>query len=125
MLLEIRFFLLRVRVGVRVGTPYDETRVVDGRRARVFGWSYSTLEGHFEMGEMHYEVWKWLDDGDVEFRLRAYSHSATSGPLWLRVGFRFVGRRQQLAFYRNVCRRARRLTESQLELADVRRREDR
>ncbi len=123
MLLEIRFLVLRIGVGVRVGTPYDEVRVVDGRRARVFGWSYRTLEGHFEMGEMHYEVWKWLDDGDVEFRLRAYSHSAASGPLWLRLGFRLLGRRQQLEFYRNVCRRARRLTESQLELADVRTRE--
>jgi len=125
MLLEIRFLVLRVHAGVRVGTPYDETRVLDGRRARVFGWSYRTLEGHFEMGEMHYEVWKWLDDGDVEFRLRAYSHPAADGPLWLRLGFRLVGRRQQLDFYRNVCRRARRLTESQLELADVRTREER
>jgi len=123
MLLEIRFLGLPIRVGVRVGAPYDEIRVVDGRRARVFGWSYRTLEGHFEMGEMHYQVWKWLDDGDVEFRLHAYSRPATSGPLWLRLGFRLVGRRRQLAYYRTACRRMRRLTESQLELADVRRRE--
>ena len=66
-----------------------------------------------------------LDNGDVEFRLKAYSRSATSGPLWLRLGFRLVGRRQQLAFYRNVCRRMRRLTDSQLEMADVTRREER
>ena len=66
-----------------------------------------------------------LDNGDVEFRLKAYSRSATSGPLWLRLGFRLVGRRQQLAFYRNVCRRMGRLTESQLEMADVTRREER
>jgi uncharacterized protein (UPF0548 family) len=125
MLLEIRFVLLRLPVGVRVGTPYDEHRVVDGRRVRVFGWSYQTLEGHFEMGEMHYEVWKWLDDGDVEFRLHAYSRPATSEPLWLRLGFQLVGRRPQLEYYRSVCRRMRRLTESQLDLADVRRREDR
>jgi uncharacterized protein (UPF0548 family) len=126
MLLEIRFVLLRLPVGVRVGTPYDEHRVVDGRRVRVFGWSYQTLEGHFEMGEMHYEVWKWLDDGDVEFRLHASSRPATSAaPLWLRLGFRLVGRRPQLEYYRSVCRRMRRLTESQLDLADVRRREER
>jgi len=49
----------------------------------------------------------------------------SSGPSWLRLGFRLVGRRQQLAFYRNVCRRMRRLTESQLEMADVTRREER
>jgi len=52
------------------------------------------MPSHFEMGEMHYQVWKWLDNGDVEFRLKAYSRSATSGPLWLRLGFRLVGRRQ-------------------------------
>ncbi len=125
MLLEIRYLLLRLQVGVRVGTPFDETRLVDGRQVRVFGWSYRTLEGHFEMGEMRYEVWKWLDDGAVEFRLHAYSRPATSGPLWLRLGFRLVGRRQQLAYYRSACRRMRRLTESQLDLADVRRRQDR
>ncbi len=125
MLLQIRFGPLRIHSGVRVGAPYDEVRTVDGREARVFGWSYCTLEGHFAMGEMHYQVWKWLDNGDVEFRLKAYSRSATSGPLWLRLGFRLVGRRQQLAFYRNVCRRMRRLTESQLEMADVTRREER
>jgi hypothetical protein len=122
MLLNVRLHALRFRVGVRVGEPYDETRTVDGRQARVFGWSYRTLEGHFEMGEMHYQVWKWLDTGDVEFRLCAYSRPASTGPLWLRLGFRLVGRRHQLAFYRAACRRIRRLTESQLELADVRRR---
>jgi uncharacterized protein (UPF0548 family) len=121
-LLEIRFLLLRFHVGVRVGTPYDETRLVDGRRVRVFGWSYHTLEGHFEMGEMHFQIWKWLDDGNVEFRLHAYSRAATDRPLWVRLGFRLVGRRQQLAYYRSACRRMRRLTESQLDLADVRRR---
>ena len=25
---------------------------------------------------MHYEVWKWLDSGEVEFRLHAYSRRA-------------------------------------------------
>jgi uncharacterized protein (UPF0548 family) len=121
-LLEIRFLLLRFHVGVRVGVPYDETRLVDGRRVRVFGWSYDTLEGHFETGEMSYEIWKWLDDGSVEFRLHAYSRAAADRPLWVRLGFRLVGRRRQLAYYRSACRRMRRLTESQLELADVRRR---
>ena len=32
-----------------------------------YGWYYDTLEGHFEQGRMHYEVWKWLDTGEVEF----------------------------------------------------------
>jgi hypothetical protein len=119
MLLTIRFAGLRLRVGVRVGEVYDETRIVDGREGRVFGWSYSTLEGHFEEGRMHYEIWKWVDTGEVEFRLHATSRRARGGPLWRRIGFRLVGRTQQLRFYRSTCRRMRRLTESQLELAEV------
>ena len=115
MLLTIRYLWLRFRVGVRVGGVYDETRDVDGRPAQVFGWDYSTLHGHFEQGRIHYEVWKWLDTGDVEFRLLAFSRVASSGPLILRLGYRLVGRRHQMAFYRTACRRMRRLTEAELE----------
>ena len=68
---------------------------------------------------MHYEVWKWLDTGEVAFRLHAVSRAARSGPWLLRAGFRVVGRVNQLQFYRGVCRRARRLTEAQLEVERV------
>jgi hypothetical protein len=115
MLLRIRFKGLRLRVGVRIGEEYDEIRQVDGREVRIFGWTYSTLEGHFEQGRMHYELWKWQDSGAVEFHLRAVSRAARTGPLPLRLGFRLLGRPQQLRFYRQVCRRIRRLTEAQLE----------
>ena len=115
MLLQIRFAGVRFNVGVRIGEVYEDTREVEGRQAHVFGWFYRTLEGHFEEGQMHYEIWKWLDTGDVEFRLFAFSRPARSGPLLLRTGFRLFGRPQQLRFYRQVCRRARRLTEAQLE----------
>ncbi len=115
MLLRIRFAGLRLWVGVRIGEVYERTLELDGRQAHVFGWSYRTLEGHFEAGQMHYEVWKWLDTGDVEFHLRAISQPAKRGPWLLRTGFRLLGRPHQLRFYRQVCRRAKRLTEAQLE----------
>jgi len=116
MLLEIRYRGLRLHVGVRVGDVYDETRTVDGRDARVFGWGYRTLEGHFEQGELHYEVWKWLDTGAVEFRLHGFSRVADSGPLLLRMGYRLIGRRNQLDFYRRACRRVAQFAQAQLEL---------
>jgi uncharacterized protein (UPF0548 family) len=117
MLLRIRFAgVLRFEVGVRVGGDYDEIRAVDGRRVRVFGWDYGTLEGHFEQGRLHYEVWKWLDTGVVEFHLRAYSRTARSGPPLLRLGYRLLGRSRQLAFYREAARRVAGLTATQLEL---------
>jgi uncharacterized protein (UPF0548 family) len=116
MLLQIRWLGLRLHVGVRVGDVYDETRTVGGREVRVFGWGYATLEGHFEQGRLHYEVWKWLDSGDVEFRLHAYSRAADSGPLLKRLGFRLVGRVRQLEFYRRAGRRVQALTQAQLAL---------
>jgi uncharacterized protein (UPF0548 family) len=115
MLLRISFKGLTLRVGVRVGQEFEETREIEGRGVHVFGWSYDTLQGHFEEGRMHYELWKWLDSGDVEFHLRAVSRPARSGPLLPRIGFRTVGRAQQLRFYRQICRRVRRLTEARLE----------
>ena len=42
----------------------------------MFGFEIPTLEGHIEMGRMDYEVWKWLDDGAVEFRLHAVSRAS-------------------------------------------------
>jgi hypothetical protein len=112
---------LRVRfaVGVRVSEVYESERVVDGSRAHVTGWAYQTLDGHFEQGEMHYQVWKWLDSGAVEFRLHAVSKAADTGPWLLRTGFRVLGRTNQLRFYRQICRRVRRLTEATLEARRV------
>ena len=115
MLLTVRYMGFRFRVGVRVGSVYDEEREVDGRPARVFGWDYSTLQGHFEQGCLHYEVWKWLDTGDVEFRLDAFSKVADTGSPILRLGYLLVGRGHQLAFYRQACKRMKRLTEAELE----------
>jgi len=116
MLLTIRLGGIPIRAGVRVGDVREETRTVGGREVRVFGWDYSTLEGHFEEGRLDYELWKWLDTGDVEFRLRAISRPASRGPLWRRLGFRLAGRSLQLDFYRQTCRRMRRLTEAHREL---------
>jgi uncharacterized protein (UPF0548 family) len=115
MLLTIRYLGWRFKVGVRIGEVYEDTVDLDGRQVLVFGWSYRTLEGHFEQGQMHYELWKWLDTGDVEFHVRGVSRAAESGPLLPRIGFRLVGRSHQLRFYRQVCRRVKRLTEAQLE----------
>jgi uncharacterized protein (UPF0548 family) len=115
MLLHISFKGLPLWVGVRIGDEYEESRELEGREVRVFGWSYDTLEGHFEEGRMHYELWKWLDSGEVEFHLRAASRPARDGLLPIRLGFRLFGRTQQLRYYRQVCRRIRRLTEAELE----------
>lgn len=114
MLLELRFLFLRLRAGVRVGDVYEDERSEQGRSARIFGWNYRTLAGHFEQGEMAYEVWKWRDTGEVEFHIHAVSKVADSGNPFVRLGFRLIGRRQQLRFYRNACTRMAELVDARM-----------
>jgi hypothetical protein len=105
MLLVIRFWGLRFPVGVRVGGVIDETRTVEGRQVRVWGWNYATLQGHLEMGQMDYEVWKWLDTGVVEFRIHVVSRRSRGGNPIVRLGFRIFGRREQVRFAKRACER--------------------
>ncbi len=110
MLLEGRFWGLRFHFGVRVGGLVDEEVAVDGRRLRRWGWNYRTLQGHLEMGQMDYEVRKWLDSGEVEFRIHAVSRPAHIPNPVIRLGFRLFGRRVQRRFARHACQRMARLT---------------
>ncbi len=119
MLLEARFYGLRFRFGVRVGGVRDETRDVDGREVRVWGWNYRTLQGHLEMGQMDYEVWKWLDSGDVEFVVCRFSRRATVGNPVVRLGLRLFGRHQQEKFVAHACERMARLTAAALGEGDA------
>jgi uncharacterized protein (UPF0548 family) len=111
MLLVLHFHGLRIRVGVRVGDVYDEERELDGRTGRVFGWNYRTLEGHVESGQMDWQVWKFPDSGEVMFRIHSFSRRAGSGNALLRIGFRLIGRREQLRFLKLTSERMARLTE--------------
>ena len=110
MLLEGRFWGLRFHFGVRIGGLVDDELAVDGRPVRRWGWSYRTLQGHLEMGQMDYEVRKWLDSGQVEFRIHVASRPAHIPNPVVRLGFRLFGRRVQRRFARHACRRMARLT---------------
>jgi uncharacterized protein (UPF0548 family) len=114
MLLVLHFYGLRFNVGVRVGDVYDRTEEVDGRRAHVWGWNYQTLEGHLERGQMDWQVWEWLDTGEVEFRIRAFSQPAGAGNPLVRLGFRIFGRREQLRFLRLTSERMARLVAAEM-----------
>jgi hypothetical protein len=114
MLLELRFHGLRFHAGVRIGGTRDETTMIDGRRVRVWGWNYRTLHGHLEMGQMDYEVWKWLDSGAVEFRIHAVSRPAAIRNPIIRLGFHLFGRREQLRFARHACYRMAQLVTAEL-----------
>jgi hypothetical protein len=113
MLLILHALGTRIYAGVRVSGVGDETRDQDGREARVFFWNYRTLEGHVESGQRDFEVWKWLDTGEVEFRTHAISRAAETNPI-VELGFELLGRHKQVEFGRRACRRMALLTEVSL-----------
>ena len=122
--LEQRDMLLKLQalgaayvfVGVRVGEVFERTRELGGRRAQIWGWNYRTLEGHVEIGQMDWEVWKWLDDGRVEFRVHAVSRPARIRNPIIRLGMHLLRDREREAFLRSTRQRMRTFTE--LGLAD-------
>lgn len=63
---------------------------------------------------MDYAVWKWLDDGGVEFRIHVVSRRARAGNPIVRLGFRLVGRRRQVRFARRACERMAELVAREL-----------
>jgi hypothetical protein len=113
MLLILHVLGARIYAGVRVGGAGEDTRRVDGREARVFFWNYRTLEGHVEAGQRDFEVWKWLDSGEVEFRTHAVSRPASTNAI-VRLGFRLLGRHKQVEFGRLACSRMALLSEASL-----------
>lgn len=115
MLLEAKFFGLRFSIGVRVAGVVDETSEIDGRRVRRWGWSYRTLQGHLEMGEMGYEAWKWLDTGEVQFRIHRYVKTGIIPNPVIRFGWDVFGRPMQVRFVHKSEQRMQSLVAEELE----------
>ena len=115
MLLVASFHGLRFRLGVRIGAVRDEDAEREGRAVHVWGWGYRTLQGHLEMGQMDYEVVKWLDTGEVEFGIHVVSKAARIPNPIVRFGFRLLGRREQVRFARRACDRMAELTVAALQ----------
>lgn len=99
MIVRGRFLFFTFLFGVRVSQVIDEVRATEKRgQTRVWGYSYRTLEGHFEMGEITFEVWKFLESGEIEFHISAYSKPAAIRNPFYRLGFRLFGRSLQRRF---------------------------
>jgi uncharacterized protein (UPF0548 family) len=121
MLLALRALgLFSIHVGVRVSDVYDETRDGAGRQVRVFGWSYRTLEGHVERGQMNWEVWKWIDTGEVDFHVHAVSRPASIPNPVVRLGFLLLRRHERDVFLNSTDKRM--LTFTQLGVSEEDRR---
>lgn len=116
MLLKLQALgLVHLFVGVRVGDVYEHIRPVRGRQVRIWGWNYRTLEGHVEMGQMDWEVWKWLETGEVEFRVHAISRPAPISNPIVRIGFHVLRGHERAVFLNSTRARMRTLVEAALE----------
>ncbi|HMQ34852.1 MAG TPA: DUF1990 family protein [Chloroflexaceae bacterium] len=109
MLLRGRFLWMTFFFGTKVGAIIDErVQGPDGTR-QLWGFNYQTLEGHLERGQMEFTAVKWLETGQVAFRIHAFSSAAEIRNPLIRLGFRLFGRRLQLRFIHNAMKRMRRL----------------
>jgi uncharacterized protein (UPF0548 family) len=116
MVLKGKFLGFTFYFGVRIAGVVDEYRTdPEQGKAKVWGYSYQTLEGHFEMGEIFFEVWKFVDSGAVEFRMHRYSKTGHIANPFYRLGFWLFGRHLQNRFAHQALERVNQLVVTRLE----------
>jgi uncharacterized protein (UPF0548 family) len=116
MVLKAKFLFFSFYFGVRISHVMDEYREEAGRgKAKVWGYGYQTLEGHWEMGEILFEVWKFLQSGEVELRIHAYSKTGKIPNPFYRLGFRLFGRSLQVRFAQQALKRVNEFVVTRLE----------
>jgi uncharacterized protein (UPF0548 family) len=106
MLMRGRFAGLNFYFGVRVTAVIDEQRKnAAGHQAQAWGYAYRTLQGHFEVGEIRFEVVKDLETGEVSFEVDAYSKPDRIPNIFYRLGFKIFGRSLQAYFAKSSIKR--------------------
>jgi uncharacterized protein (UPF0548 family) len=119
MLLEGRFLGLRFDMGVRVTAVVDRAYGAGAAARQTWGWTYQTLPGHLEEGELTFLVVKHLHTGEVEFRTSGRSRRAGIVNPLVRMGFLMFGRATQHRFLRAAARRLARLVQAELHGAPI------
>jgi uncharacterized protein (UPF0548 family) len=114
MLLRASFAGFVFEFGVRVVQVVDEIVDTPDGPVAAWGYSYRTLEGHWEKGEIYFGVDKHMDSGRVTVRTRSYSRPGSIPHLVHRIGFRVFGRSLQEEFARDCVYRTRRYVEHRL-----------
>lgn len=114
MLLTATYLWMRFELPVRVSRVIDESRVGAAGPEQVWGYSYQTLAGHIERGEISFEIIKTLATGLVRFRIHSFSQTGHIPNPVHRIGFRVVGRRLQARFAVESLRNMQRLVSGEL-----------
>lgn len=115
MLLRARFLVFTFWFGVRIGKVVDEVRDTDEGPVHVYGYDYATLEGHFERGQITFQVQKNEATGAVSFVIDAFSKPDRIRNPFYRIGFKLFGRRLQVRFSESACERMQRFVRQELE----------
>lgn len=110
MLMKARFAGITFFFGVRITRVIDERKKDEsGAEIQAWGYAYRTLKGHFEIGEITFEVWKNLGSGEVSFHIEAYSKPDRIPNLFHRLGFKVFGRPLQRYFSRSSIARMQKI----------------
>ena len=115
MLLEARFLWFRFVFGVRVTGVIDEQTPEE----YTWGYSYATLDSHFERGEISFSITKNLASGEVDFRIKSFSRRGTIKNIFYRIGFWMFGRRLQLRFAQDSLLRMQKLIQEKLQSTTI------
>ncbi len=114
MLLTATYLWMTFELPVRVSRVIDTERTGPDGTSRVWGYSYQTLAGHIERGEITFEIIKHLASGAVTFRIHSFSQTGHIPNLIHRIGFRIVGRRLQKRFATESLQNMQRLVRQAL-----------
>lgn len=115
MLMQARFLGLKFYFGVRVTSVIDEQVThTNGEIEKRWGYSYRTLKGHFEIGEIRFIVSKNFSSGEVKFHVDAYSRPDQIPNLAYRIGFKIFGRSLQNYFARSSIERLKEVAQNSL-----------
>ena len=119
MLLEARFLWFWFFFGVRITEVTDGIFETQTGREQQWGYSYATLEGHFERGQITFTVAKNLERGNVSFRITSFSQRGLIRNLFYRFGFWLFGRRLQERFVSESLSRMQSLVREKLVTGSV------
>ena len=119
MLLQAHFLGFTFYFGVRIIEETNETRKTPLGDVQVWGYSYATLQGHFEMGRISFEVWKFVKDGRVEFHIDSFSKAEHISNIFYRLGFRIFGRSLQRRFAQTALARTDSIVRSSLQHSTI------
>lgn len=110
LLLVTRVFGIPLRFGVRIARVFDEeVGNIDGHREHVWGYTYRSLKGHYDIGEVSFRISKDLTSGHLFFAIETCSKTSRIPQFWYRWAFRIFGPGVQRVFCLNAIRRMRRL----------------